>query len=121
VPVDEIMDLSAQLEAGSIMMEKDAEGLSEAGRASIATQAEWIRRTATIFRALCYVKDADGKHVMEEWDPEAVPNVGAEVQTRSGGFPSVPYVKQADGTWKPKYVGGKPRGEADTAGATVSG
>lgn len=34
--------------------------------------------------------------------------VGSEVKTRSGGFPSVPYVKQEDGTWKPKYINGVP-------------
>lgn len=32
----------------------------------------------------------------------------AEVKTRSGGFPSVPYVRLSDGTWVPKYVAGKP-------------
>ena len=32
-----------------------------------------------------------------------VPEVGSEVKTRSGTYPSIPYVKQADGTWKPKY------------------
>jgi len=32
-----------------------------------------------------------------------VARVGAEVKTRSGTFPSVPYVRQADGSWKPKY------------------
>jgi hypothetical protein len=30
--------------------------------------------------------------------------VGTEVRTRSGVFPSVPYVKQEDGSWKPKYA-----------------
>lgn len=30
-------------------------------------------------------------------------NVGSEVRTRSGTFPSIPYVKQEDGSWKPKY------------------
>lgn len=29
---------------------------------------------------------------------------GTEVNTRSGTFPSVTYVKQEDGTWKPKYM-----------------
>ena len=33
---------------------------------------------------------------------------GTEVKTRSGGFPSTPFVKQADGTWAPKYINGKP-------------
>jgi len=37
-----------------------------------------------------------------------VPEVGSEVKTRSRGLPSVPYVKQADGTWRPKYIEGKP-------------
>lgn len=34
---------------------------------------------------------------------ETVSRVGSEVNTRSGSYPSVPYVKQEDGTWKPKY------------------
>lgn len=29
--------------------------------------------------------------------------VGSEVRTRSGAYPSIPYVKQEDGSWKPKY------------------
>ena len=29
--------------------------------------------------------------------------VGTEVKTRAGEFPSTPYVKQEDGSWKPKY------------------
>lgn len=33
---------------------------------------------------------------------EVVPT-GTEVKTRSGVFPSIPYVKQENGTWKPKY------------------
>lgn len=32
----------------------------------------------------------------------AVP-AGTEVKTRSGEFPSIPYVKQEDGSWEPKY------------------
>lgn len=32
-----------------------------------------------------------------------IPEVGSEVKTRSGTFPSVPYVRQEDGSWKPKY------------------
>lgn len=41
----------------------------------------------------------------EETKPQPLqtPEVGAEVKTRSGTFPSLPYVKQEDGSWKPKY------------------
>jgi hypothetical protein len=41
----------------------------------------------------------------ENYHPEPVFTVpvGTEVRTRSGVFPSVPYVKQQDGSWKPKY------------------
>lgn len=45
---------------------------------------------------------------MEEQDtheePVYVTPVGAEVRTRSGVYPSIPYVKQEDGSWKPKYT-----------------
>lgn len=36
-------------------------------------------------------------------EPKYVPPVGTEVKTRAGTFPSIPFVKQEDGTWKPKY------------------
>jgi hypothetical protein len=45
-------------------------------------------------------------YIGRKYEPEVKPNivrVGAEVKTRSGVFPSIPYVKQADGSWKPKY------------------
>lgn len=40
----------------------------------------------------------------EESKPKSVIPVGTEVDTRSGTFSDIPYVKQEDGSWKPKYV-----------------
>lgn len=37
-------------------------------------------------------------------DRKPVNRIGSEVKTRSGTFPSIPWVKQADGSWKPKYT-----------------
>lgn len=36
-------------------------------------------------------------------ESKSVSHVGSEVKTRNGTFPSIPFVKQADGSWKPKY------------------
>lgn len=38
--------------------------------------------------------------------PKHIVKIGSEVKTRSGVFPGMPYVKQKDGSWKPKYSEG---------------
>lgn len=74
------------------------------------------KMTAVIYKARWVDGIKDGELVTDEAIAKAVLEagfvipqatiptpVGTEVKTRSGGFPSIPHVKQADGTWKPKY------------------
>lgn len=46
----------------------------------------------------------EGRKYEDSRPKSYVAPVGSEVKTRSGTFPSVPYVKQEDGGWKPKYT-----------------
>ena len=43
------------------------------------------------------------KYEEKKAEPKHIVPVGSEVKTRTGVFPSIPMVKQEDGSWKPKY------------------
>lgn len=80
------------------------EGLDPSKNKAYRVETTELLTEAEAFKLL---KELDSPYAGRKYDEDKPPRysapVGAEVKTRSGTFPSIPYVKQVDGSWKPKY------------------